>query len=228
MAPLFHGQTVTAPETSRITYGTNQGTNEDDSQSVLHPGESIPQSQTNLGLEDAHDMVTRFHVDLTYCSPSTSLSKQKKTALPVNRNSAMKTSLRRLKQIKFFRHYRGWQTTTILQIFITTTIEYPSCQSRSAPRCQRLTADQRSLSCFKNSFRTSLKIHNQLHEDDIYSFFQYLISSFTLQTFKNINCPTREIYLGKILAVSRRKYVKPQMVATTKQKLQKTDFNPAK
>ena len=47
-----------------------------------------------------------------------------------------------------------------------------------------------------------------------------------LQTFKNINGPTPE-NLGEILAVFRRKYVKPQSMATAKQKFQKLVFNPA-
>ena len=47
-----------------------------------------------------------------------------------------------------------------------------------------------------------------------------------LQTFKNINGPTRE-NLGEILAVFRRKYVKPQSMATAKHKFQKRVFNPA-
>ena len=47
-----------------------------------------------------------------------------------------------------------------------------------------------------------------------------------LQTFKNINGPTRE-NLGEILAVFPRKYVKPQPMATSKHKLQKIVFNPA-
>ena len=47
-----------------------------------------------------------------------------------------------------------------------------------------------------------------------------------LQTFKNINGPTRE-NLGKIIAVFLRKYVKPQPMATAKHKFQKLVFNPA-
>ena len=47
-----------------------------------------------------------------------------------------------------------------------------------------------------------------------------------LLTFKNINDPTRE-NLGEILAVFRRKYVKPQSMATAKHKLQKLVFDPA-
>ena len=47
-----------------------------------------------------------------------------------------------------------------------------------------------------------------------------------LQTFKNINGPTRE-NLEEIRAVFRRKYVKPQSMATAKHKFQKLVFNPA-
>ena len=47
-----------------------------------------------------------------------------------------------------------------------------------------------------------------------------------LQTFKNINGPTPE-NLGEILAVFRRKYVKPQSMATAKHNFQKLFFNPA-
>ena len=47
-----------------------------------------------------------------------------------------------------------------------------------------------------------------------------------LQTFKNINGTTRE-NLVEILVVFRRKYVKPQSMATAKHKLQKLVFNPA-
>ena len=47
-----------------------------------------------------------------------------------------------------------------------------------------------------------------------------------LQTSKIFNGPTRE-NLGEILAVHRRKYVKPQSTATAKHKFQKLVFNPA-
>ena len=47
-----------------------------------------------------------------------------------------------------------------------------------------------------------------------------------LQTYKHINTPTRE-NLWEILAVFREKYVKPQSMATAKQKFQKLVFNLA-
>ena len=47
-----------------------------------------------------------------------------------------------------------------------------------------------------------------------------------LQTFKTINNPT-PLSPGVSLAVSRRKYVKPQSMAMAKQKFQKLVLNPA-
>ena len=46
-----------------------------------------------------------------------------------------------------------------------------------------------------------------------------------LQTFKNITSPNRE-NLGEILTVFRKKYVKPQSMATAKHKFQRMVFNP--
>ena len=60
MNPLIQGHSGTAPETSRNTYSTNQGTNKDDSQSDPHPASSIFRNQTtqNSGPEDGHDTYT--------------------------------------------------------------------------------------------------------------------------------------------------------------------------
>ena len=67
---------------------------------------------------------------------------------------------------------------------------------------------------------------NQLTEDDRINYFHSFMRGDALQTFKSINGPTRE-NLGEILAIFRRKYVKPQSMATAKHKIQKLVFNPA-
>ena len=79
---------------------------------------------------------------------------------------------------------------------------------------------------FDDLFQTSLKIHNQLTEDDRINYFPSLMRGDALETFKNISGPTRE-NLGEILSVFRRKYVKRQSMATAKHKFQKLVFNPA-
>ena len=77
---------------------------------------------------------------------------------------------------------------------------------------------------FEDLLQTSLKIHKT--EEDRINYFHSLMRGVALQTFKNINGPTRES-LGAILAVFRRKYVKPQSMATAKHKFQILVFNPA-
>ena len=72
---------------------------------------------------------------------------------------------------------------------------------------------------FKDLFQTSLEIHNQLTEEDRIIYFHSLMRGDALQTFKNINDRSRE-NLGESLAVLRKKYVKPQSMATTKHKFQ--------
>ena len=79
---------------------------------------------------------------------------------------------------------------------------------------------------FEDFFQTSLKIHNQLTEDVKINYFHSPMRGDALQAFKNFNSPTREI-LGEVLAVFRKKYVKPQSMATAKHKFQNSFFNPA-
>ena len=78
---------------------------------------------------------------------------------------------------------------------------------------------------FEDLFQASLKIHNQLTEEDKIYYFHSLMRGDALQTFKNITSPNRE-NLGEILTVFRRKYVKPQLMATAKHKFQQLVFNP--
>ena len=75
-------------------------------------------------------------------------------------------------------------------------------------------------------FQTSLKLHNQLTQEDKINYFHSLMRGDALQTFKNITTPNRE-NLGEIPTVFRRKYLKPQSMATAKHKFQQLVFNPA-
>ena len=75
-------------------------------------------------------------------------------------------------------------------------------------------------------FQTNLKIHNQSNEENRINYFHSLMRGCALQIFENLNGPTRKT-LGETLAVYRKKYVKPQPMATAKHKLQKLGFNLA-
>ena len=65
MNPLIQGHSGTTPEMSRNAFGSNQGTNEDDSQSDPHPEAGIFQSQTthNFGPEDEHGSVNGVEME---------------------------------------------------------------------------------------------------------------------------------------------------------------------
>ena len=79
---------------------------------------------------------------------------------------------------------------------------------------------------FEDLLQTSLKIHNQLTQEDKINYFHCHMRGDALQTFKNITTPNSE-NLGEILTVFRRRYVKPQSMATAKHKFQQLVFNPA-
>ena len=90
-----------------------------------------------------------------------------------------------------------------------------------------LTVDENSekLKLFEDLFQMSLKIHNQLTEEEGIIYFPSLMRGDALQTFKNITGTARE-KLGEILAVFGTKYVKHQSMVTARHKFQKLVFNP--
>ena len=146
MNPLNQDYSGTAAETSRNAYRINQGTNDDNSQSDPYPEAVIFHNQTtrNSGPEDGHDMVTRVHEEVTYCSPVHFQKSRKVTALPVNRNSAAKIPMRRSKRTKSCWPFSSWQKK-ILQISITISTEFIKCKKRSRQRCPHLTGNLKSL-----------------------------------------------------------------------------------
>ena len=79
---------------------------------------------------------------------------------------------------------------------------------------------------FEDLLQASLKIHNQLTEEDKINHFHSLMRGDAQWTFKNITSPNRE-KLGELLTVFRRKNVKPQSMAKAKHKFQRLVFNPA-
>ena len=172
------------------------------------------------------DMVTAVQGDITYCSSGTPSGNQKK---------ARSTS-----QPQF--HSEN-SPVTIEADQILLTLQQLATNSNSANvnsnsnRCSKLpkslmttmpTFDGKSekFELFEDLFKTSLKIHNHLTEQDKIYYFHSLMRGDALQTFKNISSPNRE-NLTEILTVFRRKYVKPQSTATARHKFQQLVFNPA-
>ena len=76
---------------------------------------------------------------------------------------------------------------------------------------------------FEDVFQRSLKVHNQLTEDDRINYFHSLLKENALQTFKIITSPFRG-NLGEFLSVFSGKYFKTQSKAAGKHKYQKVVF----
>ena len=222
MNPRIQGHSGTTPEASQNMFSMNQGTNEDDSQSDRHPEEG----PLNSGREDRHDMVTGVHEQVTYCSRSTSSGKQKKirstnqphfcsenTPATIEADQIL-LALQQLANNNFSANFhKNFNRISKLPKSLTTTM--PTFDGKSE-----------KFDLFEDLFQTSLKLHNQLTEEDRINYFHSLMRGDALQTYKNLNGPTRE-NLRELLAVFSRKYVKPQSIATTKHKFQKLVFNPA-
>ena len=178
--------------------------------------------------DSAHvqDMVTGVHEEVIYCSPSTSSGKQRKnrsTSQPQFRSESTPATKEADQILVALQQLANNNNSANFHNKINRISKLPKSLTTTVP-----TFDGKSekIELFEDLFQTSLKIHNQMTEEDRINYFHSLMRGDALQTFKNINGPTREI-LGKIVAVFRRKYVKPQSMATAKHKFHKLVFNPA-
>ena len=174
---------------------------------------------------NCHDL-TGVHEEVTYCPPSTSSGKQKKnrsSSQPQFRSENTPVMIEADQILLALQQLANNNNSANFQNNINRFSKLPKFLTTTMP-----TFDGKSekFELFEDLYQTSPKIHNQLTEDDRINYFHSLMRRDALQTFKNINGPTRE-NLQEILAVFRRKYVKPQSMATAKHKFQKLVFNPA-
>ena len=149
--PLLHGHSGTAPETSRSVYGTNQGTNQDNSQSDPHPEANISECQMRRrsGLEDAQDMLTGVHEEVTYWSTSTSSGKQKKNCSTIQPQFLSENFPATIEADPFLLGLQKLANNNKSAIIQNKTTDCPSCQSCSPQRCPLSTGNPKSLSCLK-------------------------------------------------------------------------------
>ena len=174
---------------------------------------------------NCHDL-TGVHEEVTYCSPSTSSGKQKKnrsTSQPQFRSKNSPATIEADQILLALQQLANNNNSANFQNNINRISKLPKFLTTTMPTFD---GTSEKFELFEDLFQTSLKIHNQLTEDDRINYFHSLMRGDALQTFKNIIGPTRE-NLEEILAVVRRKYVKPQSMATAKHKFQKLVFNPA-
>ena len=252
-----HSGTTSEPSRNALntSQGTNEDDSQNDPRPEA--GLFHGQMAQNSGPEDGHDMVTGVqrererervcshdmltgateqigkchnmtgvHEEVIYCPRSTSSGKQKKnrsTSQPQFRSEDTPATIEADQFLLALQQLANNNNSANNHNNINRISKLPNSLTTTMP-----TFDGKSekFELFEDLFQTSLKIHNQLTEDDRINYFHSLMKRDALQTFKNINGPTRE-NLEEIVEVFRRKYVKPQSVATAKHKFQILAFNPA-
>ena len=171
-------------------------------------------------------MTMETQEEIPYCSTSTITGKQKKarsTSQPQFRSENTPATLEADQILLALQQLATNSNSTNFNNNISRISKLPKSLTTTMP-----TFDGKSekFELFEDLFQTSLKIHNQLTEEDKINYFHSLMRGDALQTFKNITTPSRE-NLAEILTVFRRKYVKPQSMAAAKHKFQRLVFNPA-
>ena len=172
------------------------------------------------------DMVTAVQEDIPYCSSGISSGKQKtarSTSQPQFRSENTPATIEADQFLLALQQLPTNSNSSNVNNNNNRISKLPKSLTTTMP-----TFDEKSekFELFEDLFQTRLKIHNQLTEEDKINYFHSLMRGDALQTFKNISSPNRES-LTEILTVFRRKYVKPQSMATAKHKFQQLVFNPA-
>ena len=170
--------------------------------------------------------MTATQEDIPYCSPTTSSGKQKKarsTSQPQFRSENTPATFEADQILLALQQLATNSNSAIFNNNFSRISKLPKSLTTTMPIFD---GKSENFELIEDLFQTSLKIHNQLTEEDKINYFHSLMRGDALQTFKNITSPNRE-NLGEILTVFRRKYVKPQSMATAKHKFQRLVFNPA-
>ena len=144
--------------------------------------------------------MTGVHQEVTYCSPSTSSGEQKKnrsTSQPQFRSENTPATIEADQILLPLQQLADNNNSANFHIKLNKISKLPKSLTTTMP-----TFDGRSekSELFEDLFQSSLKLHNQLTEEDRSNYFHSLMKGDALQTFKNINGPTRE-NLGEILTV---------------------------
>ena len=157
--------------------------------------------------------MTGVHEEVTYCPPSTSSGKQKKnlsTSQPQFRSENTPATIEADQLLLALQKLANKNNSANFHNNINRISKLPKSLTTTMPTSNGKTE---KFELFEDLFQTSLKIYNQLTEDDSINYSHSLMRGDALRTFKNIIGPTRQ-NLKEILAVFRRKYVKPQSMAT--------------
>ena len=138
---------------------------------------------------NCHDL-TGVHEEVTHCPPSTSSGKQKKnrsTSQPQFDSENTPETIEADQILLALQQLANNNNSANFQNNINRISKLPKSLTTTMPTFDG-TSEEFEL--FEDLFQTSLKIHNQLTEDDRINYFHSLMRGDALQTFKNINGPT--------------------------------------
>ena len=169
---------------------------------------------------------TATQEEIPYCSPTTPSGKQKKARSTSQPQFRSENSPATIEADQIFLALQQLATNSNSANFnnnISLISKLPKSLTTTMPMFE---GKSKKFELFEDLVQTSLKIHNQLTEEDKINYFHSLMRGGALQTFKSITSPNRE-NLGEILTVFQRRYVKPQSMATAKHKFQRLVFNPS-
>ena len=189
---------------------------------------TYPHMVTGATIETRHypHAMTAAQEEIPYCSPTTSSGKQKKarsTSQPEFRSKNTPATIEADQILLALQQLATNSNSGNFNNNNSRTSKLPKSPTTTMPTFD---GTSEKFELFENLFPTSLKIHNQLTVEDKIIYLNSLMRGDALQTFKNITSPNRG-NLREILTVFRRKYVKPQSMATAKHKFQRLVVNPA-
>ena len=139
-------------------------------------------------------MVTGVHEEVTYCSPSTSSGKQRKnrsTSQPQFRSGSTPATIEAHQILLALQQLANNNNSSNFHNNFNRISKLPKSLTTTMPTFDR---KSEKFELFEDLIQTSLKIHNQLTEEDRITYFHSLMRGDALQTFKNINGPTRESF----------------------------------
>ena len=137
---------------------------------------------------NCHDM-TDIHEEVTYYSPSTSSGKPKKnrsTSQPQFRSENTSATIEADQILLALQQLANNNNSANFHNNINSISKLPKSLTTTMPTFDGKTE---KFDLFEDLFQTSLKIHNQLTEDDRINYFHSLMRGDALQTFKNIIWP---------------------------------------
>ena len=175
--------------------------------------------------DEASRMVTGVREEIPYCSSATSSGKIKKarsTSQPHFCSESTPATIEANEKLLALQQLSTNSNSANFNDNINRVSKLPKSLTTTMPAFDGKSENFEYFELFEDLFQTSVKINNQLTEEDEGYYFQSLMRGVALQTFKNNTSLNRE-KLGEILTVFRRKCLKPQSMVTAKRLV----FNPA-